>query len=235
VGNPAKKGQPELVGGWKSFFLNIKYVFLGIIFSATLQLTGINAVMYFGPSIVRSAGIPNIYAANIGIGAVNFLTTGIAVALVEKLGRKKLMISGTILLTVSTFFIGISFHVFPPESQGYLVAIGLFFYLMGFEGGPGCVFWVVVNEAFPPHIRGVGNSFCNIVQWGFNLLLSTTFPIMIEELPPYVIFLHFRKHWCFLHYLLGCFLERQRRIRPRKSLGNFCFRESLTLAFSNIK
>jgi len=166
-------------GGFTGLFLdNFKFVFLGIVFSATLQLTGINAVMFFGPSIIKSAGIDNEYALNIGVGSWNFLTTIIAIFLVERLGRKKLMIAGTVLLTVALFFIGISFHFFRGTLQGAMVGLGLALYLMGFEGGPGCLFWVVVSEAFPPHIRGAGNSFCNIMQWGFNLLISTTFPIV---------------------------------------------------------
>jgi len=170
-------------GGFTGLFLdNFRFVFLGIIFSATLQLTGINAVMFFGPSILQSAGIDNAYALNIGVGSWNFLTTIFAIVFVERLGRKKLMIGGTVLLTLALFFIGIGFHFFSGTMQGVMVGIGLALYILGFEGGPGCLFWVVVSEAFPPHIRGAGNSFCNIVQWGFNLLISTTFPIVKNAL-----------------------------------------------------
>jgi len=170
-------------GGWAGLFLdNPRLVILGIVFSATLQLTGINAVMFFGPSIIQRAGIKDAYALNIGVGAWNFLTTIIAIVFVERLGRKKLMIGGALLLTIALFFIGMSFRVFSGSLQGWMVGLGLALYLMGFEGGPGCLFWVVVNEAFPVHVRGAGNSFCNIVQWGFNLLISTTFPIVINAL-----------------------------------------------------
>jgi len=175
--------------GFAGLFLdcaNFKYVFLGLIFSATLQLTGINAVMYFGPQIIQSAGIKDKYGLNIGVGAWNFLTTFIAVFLVERLGRRKLMIGGTVLLTLALIFIAISFRVFPSGSttQGIFVGLGLAVYLMGFEGGPGCLFWVVVNEVYPEHIRGAGSSFCNITQWGFNLIVSTTFPIVTTALGP---------------------------------------------------
>jgi len=161
---------------------NFKYVFLGLVFSATLQFTGINAVMFFGPSIIQSAGIDNAYAVNIGVGAWNFLTTFIAVFLVERLGRRRLMIGGTVVLTAALILIAISFRFTVGTTRGVLIGIGLALYLMGFEGGPGCLFWVLVNEAYPPHIRAAGASFCNIVQWGFNLIVSTMFPIVTTAL-----------------------------------------------------
>jgi len=169
---------------------NFKYLFLGIIFSATLQLTGINAVMFYGPQIIKSAGIDNGNAVNIGVTGWNFLTTFIAVLLVERLGRRFLMIGGAALVAISAIFMGVSFHYFTGSLQAWTIGAGLALYLIGFEGGPGCLFWVLVNEAFPPHIRAAGNSFCNIVQWGFNLAVSVTFPILNDTLKSnaYIIF-----------------------------------------------
>jgi len=169
---------------------NFKFLFLGIVFSATLQLTGINAVMFYGPQIIKNAGIDNGNAVNIGVTGWNFLTTFIAVLLVERLGRKFLMIGGAALVAVSAIFMGVSFHYFTGSLQAWTIGAGLALYLVGFEGGPGCLFWVLVNEAFPPHIRAAGNSFCNIVQWGFNLAISVTFPILNAALQSnaYIIF-----------------------------------------------
>jgi len=158
---------------------SISYIFLGIVLSATLQLTGINAVMNFAPDIFKAAGVSDEYLANAGVGAWNFLTTFVAAILVERLGRRKLMIGGTVVLTIALIFTGIAFFFFTGITQSLLVGAGIALYLVGFEGGPGCLFWVLINELFPENIRGAANSFCNIVQWGFNLIISTTFPILL--------------------------------------------------------
>jgi len=163
--------------GWAGFFDSSYYVFLAIVFSATLQLTGINAVMFFGPTILQGTHLDE-YALNIGIGVWNFVTTLIALVFVERLGRKKLMIAGVVVLTLAVVLVGLSFRVPSGTPQLVTIGLGLLLYLLGFEGGPGCLFWVVVNEAFPPRIRAVAGSFCNIVQWGFNLLISTSFPFL---------------------------------------------------------
>jgi len=146
--------------------------------------------MYYGPEIIKNAGISNANAVNIGVTGWNFLTTIIAITLVDKLGRRPLMIGGAVLVSVAAIFMGISDRYFTGSTQGWTIGIGLAVYLVGFEAGPGCLFWVLVNEAFPQHIRAAGNSFCNIVQWGFNLMIAITFPILNNALgsSAYVIF-----------------------------------------------
>jgi len=163
----------------------IKQTITGVILAVTLQLTGINAIMYYGPIIIQSAGFNNPLLLNIGIGVWNFLATFIAASLVDRLGRRILMIGGTAVMSVALVAVGLCLndHVVSNMTyRGIGVAIGLFFFLGGFEGGVGCVFWVLVNEIFDDEVREAGASMSNILQWGFNLIVSSLFPIMFSAL-----------------------------------------------------
>jgi len=153
----------------------------GICLAATLQLTGINAIMYYGPIIIQEANFGNPDMINIGIGVWNFLTTFTAAILVDRLGRKMLMVGGTAIMSVALIVVGICLSdVVPKEGVGRPVgvAIGLAIFIAGFEGGAGCLFWVLANEVFDEDVREAGASTVNVLQWGFNLIVSSLFPVM---------------------------------------------------------
>jgi len=170
--------------GWKGLFSaeHRKELITGIILAASLQLTGINAVMYYGPTIIQQAGLNEKFLLNILIGGWNFIATFIAVFFVERMGRRFLMIGGTVVMSVALIGIGVAFKVATNTGLGIAVAIGLFFFLGGFEGGVGCLFWVLVNEVFPTNVREAGGSFTNILQWGFNLLVSGLFKLEAQAI-----------------------------------------------------
>eukprot|EP01126_Amoeba_proteus_P015802 TRINITY_DN1715_c0_g1_i10.p1 TRINITY_DN1715_c0_g1~~TRINITY_DN1715_c0_g1_i10.p1 ORF type:complete len:295 (+),score=39.46 TRINITY_DN1715_c0_g1_i10:497-1381(+) len=149
------------------------------VLAAILQLTGINAVMYYGPQILKTLG--NEYALTIGVGAWNFLSTFIAIFLVERLGRKPLMLGGVLVMSLSLIVIGLVFqYVTEPTPKAVGIGLSLAFFIAGFEGGPGCLFWVIVNELFPEEYKETAASFANILQWAFNLLVSLLFPIISQ-------------------------------------------------------
>ena len=79
---------------------------------------GINTVFYYGPEIIQSAGIGNPLLLNLAIGAWNFLTSLIALAFVDKLGRRPLLITGVLTMGISLFGLGIAFHLGMPELYG---------------------------------------------------------------------------------------------------------------------
>jgi len=183
-----------------------KQILTATMLGATLQLTGINAVMFYGPKIIKSAGFENGNLLNIYVGAWNFVTTLFAIFLVNKLGRRLLFLVGTALLTVALLGIGFTFTFTetcaPPANKTQLefdfmqfpqadppavcprvvgVSVGLAVFILGFEIGPGCLFWVLANEIFPRSFSDLGASYTNIVQWGFNLLVSSTFALLQPE------------------------------------------------------
>jgi len=161
---------------------NPKNLFVGVMLAACLQLTGINVVMFFGPKLLSS--IPGINGndflillLNLGIGIWNSITTLIAVFLVERFGRKPLMITGTAILTAACFISAVASFL-PQQTQIIVIAVGLGLFLLGFETGPGCLFWVLINEVFDPEVREQANGFMNLLQWGFNLAVLSTYPFL---------------------------------------------------------
>jgi len=174
-------------GGWLGLFIVpqrfLRQTLTGIVLSITLQLTGVNAIIYFGTNILQKAfpsSDPRLL--NIGIGAWNFIATWIALALVGRLRRKVLMAGSTIVIAIALFVVGFCFQFITDErNRGIGIGIGLFLFLGGFEAGPGCLFWILANEIFDKNVLAEGASLVNVLQWAFNLLVSTLFPLMFSS------------------------------------------------------
>jgi len=167
---------------------------LETVLACILQLTGINAVMYYGPQIISLSGeffAENQNLLNIGIGFFNFLFTIAAAGLVERLGRRPLMIFGTATMSLALFALGVVFIpklnekiISNPINLGIAVGICLISFIFGFEIGPGCLFWVLVNENFPKEhskYKETAATYANVLQWVLNLLVSLVFPITIKN------------------------------------------------------
>jgi len=162
----------------------IRQTIKGIVLAVILQLTGINAIMYYGPKIIEGAGFHNATLLNVGIGVWNFLSTFIAVSLVGLLERRTLIIGGTVVMSLALILVGLCLNdsiIRDPLAKGIGVGIGLALFIAGFEGGIGCLFWVLVNEIFDSDVREHGSSMCNVMQWLFNILVSSLFPLLFEK------------------------------------------------------
>jgi len=172
--------------GWRGLFVRqifLKQTLTGIILAITLQLTGVNAIIYFGTNILAQA-FPgsNAILLNIGIGAWNFLATFISLYLVEKLSRRVLMTGATIVIAISLFIVALCFQFLSNDrDRGIGIGIGLLLFLGGFEAGPGCLFYILANEIFDKHVQAEGASLVNVLQWTFNLVVSTLFPLMFNS------------------------------------------------------
>jgi len=189
--NATEEGTSGQGSGWSGLFKlsRIKQTSMGIVLAATLQLTGINAVMYFGPNIIKKAGFDNPVLLNIIVGGWNFLTTFIAALLVDRLGRRPLVIGGTFIMSVALVGVGLSFALAKtPFVTGIGVGICLLIFIAGFEAGVGCLFWVLVNEIFDERVRDAGSSMANVLQWGFNLVVSSLFQLFFNEVGQSITF-----------------------------------------------
>lgn len=172
--------------GWIGLFtspINRIPLITGIVLSVTLQLTGINAIMFYGPDIVASAGLSDYkFQLNVAIFGWNFITTFIALFLVDRLGRRPLMLVGTLIMTIAMLAEGFVFvFMESPDlltAKGAAVGTGLFLFIGGFEASVGCLFWILINEVFPENVKSQGGTFCNILQWGFNLAVSMLVPLV---------------------------------------------------------
>jgi MFS transporter, SP family, sugar:H+ symporter len=166
-------------------------VWVGIAIAALQQLVGINVVFYYGEVLWRAAGFSEAHALLINVigGIINVSATVAAILLVDKVGRKPLLILGSIGMAL---FLGILAVVFGTAEVGpdgnlllgdmagraALVSANLYIVCFGITWGP--VMWVLLGEMFPNQIRGAALSLAGISQWITNFLITMTFPILLS-------------------------------------------------------
>jgi sugar porter (SP) family MFS transporter len=148
------------------------------------QITGINTVIYYGSLIfkeqVGGQSDTTAIGANVTIGAVNFLMTIVALWVIDKLGRKPLMILSSAGMALSLFALGLLFRLQPPPATAILVVILLYVASFGFGLGPGV--WVVISELFPTRIRGRAMSIATVSLWLACILITFTFLSLVERI-----------------------------------------------------
>jgi MFS transporter, SP family, galactose:H+ symporter len=111
-----------------------------------------------------------------GIGLVNFIVTLIAVLLVDKIGRKPLLIIGTTGIVLSLFYQGLISFILPPSlMQGYLTIVGFLLFIASFAIGPGVVVWLALSELLPTAIRGKGMAICLFANSLTSVILAAGF------------------------------------------------------------
>jgi sugar porter (SP) family MFS transporter len=160
------------------------------------QITGINTIIYYAPSIFVMAGFqgaPAAILATLVIGIINVLFTIIALLLIDKLGRRPLLLIG---LTGMLFSLGILSVAFLHGSQdlGILKWFALFsmiLYIACFAISLGPIMWLMFSEIFPLSIRGLGSSIATSFQWGLNMIIALTFLTLVQILTPGGTFLLF--------------------------------------------
>ncbi|KUR70081.1 hypothetical protein AQZ52_14520 [Novosphingobium fuchskuhlense] len=153
------------------------------------QLSGINAVIYFAPRLFEEAGLGNAAAllASLGIGVVNLLATGIAVLLIDRLGRRTLMVIGSVGYCVSLAAISAAF----AAHAGGLVAPLVFLFIAAHAVGQGAVIWVFIAEVFPAEARARGQTIGCGTHWLLAALVSLLMPPALAAFPPAAIFAFF--------------------------------------------
>lgn len=147
-------------------------IFVGIMLSVFQQFVGINAVLYFAPRIFASCGLENPMMVTVMMGVVNILFTLVAIFTVEKLGRKPLLIWGSIGMAVGALgFAFVNLVSLPPMTAA--VCIMIYSACFMFSWGPIC--WVLISEIFPNTIRGAAVAIAVAFQWIANFIVSSTF------------------------------------------------------------
>jgi sugar porter (SP) family MFS transporter len=167
-----------------------KVVSIGFLLAVFVQLTGMNAVVDYAPKIFQSAGfeIKNALLNTSFIGFINFIFTFVAIVVIDKLGRKKLYLIGSIGMSISLFSLAITFFF---HLEGILTMIFVLAFVAFFAACIGPVFWTLVSEIFPNRIRGKAVAFASMVQWSVNFLVVLLFPGFLHELGGGVSFLFF--------------------------------------------
>ena len=147
-------------------------IFVGVMLSVFQQAVGINAVLYYAPRIYEAMGFDNPMVLTVFNGIVNLGFTCVAIFTVEKLGRKPLLIVGSLGMALGAIGVAITFG--NPSMQLFcMVSIMVYSASFMFSWGPIC--WVLIAEVFPNTIRGVAVAIAVAFQWIFNWIVSTSF------------------------------------------------------------
>ena len=158
---------------------------IGIMFAQIC--TGINTIIYYAPTIFKTAGFDSnltaIYATT-GIGVVNFVMTIVAVFFTDRLGRKPLLYFGLAGVMLSLFALGTSFAFADILGVGLKwVAVGsLVTYIICFAMSLGPIGWILVSEVFPLKIRGIAMSICTVSNFAFNFFVVGSFPVLLHRI-----------------------------------------------------
>ncbi|MBZ6494840.1 sugar porter family MFS transporter [Natrinema longum] len=156
---------------------------VGVGLAAFQQVTGINTVMYYAPTILESTGFADTASilATVGIGVVNVVMTVVAVLLIDRTGRRPLLLSGLAGMTVMLAVLGVAFYL-PGLSGaiGWIATGSLMLYVAFFAIGLGPVFWLLISEIYPMEVRGTAMGVVTVVNWAGNLLVSLTFLRLID-------------------------------------------------------
>jgi sugar porter (SP) family MFS transporter len=164
-------------------------IFLAITVGMFNQLSGINAILYYSNYIFASAGFSSSSAAlqSVSIGGVNLLATFLGMALIDKLGRKTLLLIGALGMVVALG--GVAAIFYTNQHQALLVWC-LVLFIIFFAVSQGSVIWVYISEVFPSRVRSKGQSLGSSSHWVMNAIIAQTFPLIAarSHAAPFVFF-----------------------------------------------
>jgi sugar porter (SP) family MFS transporter len=176
--------QHIVVGKFSELFKGkmFKIMIIGILLAVFQQVTGINVIMYYAPAIFKSTGMGNASALfnTMIMGLVNLTFTIVSIMLIERLGRRVLMIIGS--AGMGLFLFAISTAYFTHNFTGYLVLVFIMGYLAFFALSLGPIVWVLIGEIFPNRLRSHATSLAVFCLWGANFVVSFSFPVLLKWL-----------------------------------------------------
>jgi len=159
-----------------------KPVILAMLFAFFNQVSGINAIIYYAPRIFEMAGLGahSSLLSTLGIGMVNFIFTLLAINIIDKVGRKVLMLIGSTGLIVSLLLVAITFY--SGNFSGFAIPAYIMVFIAFFAFSQGAVIWVFISEIFPNQIRAKGQTLGSSTHWIMAALIAFSFPWFAENL-----------------------------------------------------
>lgn len=144
------------------------------------QLSGINALMYYAPSIFQQAGAAADTALlqSVAVGGTNLLFTALALFAIDRFGRRPLLIIGSLGTAACLALVAYGFA--STVTSGTLVLVGLLGFIAFFAMSQGAVIWVFISEVFPNRVRGPGQALGSFTHWFMAAVVSWTFPVVAE-------------------------------------------------------
>jgi SP family galactose:H+ symporter-like MFS transporter len=191
----AEPGHGRLADLFSPFVLPV--LFCGVTLAVIQQVTGINTVIYYAPTIFQAAGFHSNEAAIIataGVGVVNVLMTVVSIPLIDKVGRRPLLLISLSGMGLSLAALGIGFAV-GGEALKFIGVLSLALYIAAFAIGLGPVFWLLISEIFPLNVRGQAASVATMANWLSNFIVSLTFLSLLNALGSV---------WTFILYAVLC-------------------------------
>ncbi len=157
-------------------------VLLAVAFAFFNQVSGINAIIYYAPRIFEMTGLGQGAAllSSAGIGLVNFVFTLLGVNLIDRFGRRTLMLVGSVGLIATLGLVARAFYT--EQFGGMLVPVLLFVYIAFFAFSQGAVIWVFISEIFPNAVRAKGQALGSSTHWVMATVIAFTFPWFSEHL-----------------------------------------------------
>jgi sugar porter (SP) family MFS transporter len=159
---------------------------VGIGLAILQQITGINTVIYYAPTIIQSTGIDSSSSAilaSLGVGITNVIMTVVALRLLDRAGRRTLLFIGVSGMSASLFALGIAFISGVPETVSTVLAIAsLMAFVSSFAISLGPIFWLLNAEIYPLQVRSKAAAAGTMTNWFFNFLVSVTFLALIDLL-----------------------------------------------------
>ncbi|HWG19882.1 MAG TPA: sugar porter family MFS transporter [Terracidiphilus sp.] len=176
----------EPVFQWKYRFP----LFLAITIGAFNQLAGINAILYYLNDLFSSAGetVLSAYKHSVGIGLANLIFTLVGMSVIDKLGRKTLLLIGA--AGTAACLAGVAWVYTSPSHHGMLVWL-LITYIAFFALSQGAVIWVYIGEVFPNAVRSKGQGVGNASHWTMNTIIALTFPAVAAHFGQSIPFVFF--------------------------------------------
>jgi len=178
-------------GGYAELFRNgmWKRTLLGVTLQAFQQLTGINAVVYYAPQILGKAGFKDLQVkllATAGTSIINFLATFLGIYLIDRLGRRPLLISGASLISITMTILGAMIGAYGPEytnhSAPYVCLIMMYLFIASFAYSWGPIGWIYPSEIYPLRIRAKAISITTASNWLFNFIVAQLVPELMQAI-----------------------------------------------------
>ena len=160
-----------------------RLVFIGIGMALVNQFTGINSIMYYGTEILKSSGFSTEAAliGNIGNGAISLIAMCCGIAMMDRFGRRSMILAGLTGVTIMLIVIGMTAIFMNGSSLLPFVTLGsIIIYLAFFQGLIGPVNWLIISEIFPLRLRGLGMGVAVMVLWIANFCVGLMFPMLLS-------------------------------------------------------
>jgi len=151
------------------------------------QLSGINAIMFYGTYIFKSAGVSSSKVANLGLGAIQVVMTAFTAWLMDKAGRRLLLMISAGGMSIFLFLVGLAFfletHVTGDSDEtaySILALTGVLVYIVSFSLGMGAIPWIIMSEILPVNVKDVGGSIATLINWLSSFAVTMTVNLLLE-------------------------------------------------------